>query len=348
MVCHEPVGVCALITPWNFPLSMIARKAAPALAAGCTVIAKPDPRTPFCTVALANILYHTGVPEDAFQVVTASLGTRTEEVGNILMTHPGINKISFTGSTTVGKLIMKTASSTMKRLSMELGGHAPLIVCADADLDLAVEGIVFSRFFNAGQKCISANRLIIHEDAQNALLEKLIGRLKALKVGSGLEGADIGPLISHEARDRLLQRISQAVQHGAKILYGGKALEIEGFAGAFMQPTLMSALGIDSDLMRNEIFGPVAVVTSFASEEEALKLANNSDYGLAAYVYTGSWETGLRIANKLEAGMVGINETVISTTEAPFGGIKLSGYGREGGQQGLLEYMNLKYINIKQ
>ncbi len=339
---YEPVGVCVMITPWNFPSSMIARKIAPAIAVGCSVIVKPDPQTPYSTIALANLSVQAGLPSNVLQVVPACAEI-TPIIGDLLSTHPSIKKLSFTGSTAIGKLLMERASGTVKRLSLELGGHAPFIVLGDAEIDQAVDGIVKSRFRNAGQTCICANRIYVHRTIYHAVLEKLITKIQSFSIGSGLsELTTMGPLINFKARDELLQRISDAVKEGAKIAYGGNALHIKGLNGAFMQPTLIVDLPCSSNLLTQEIFGPVLVLCPFETDDEVLALANNSIYGLAGYIFAKDIDRAFLLAERLEVGMVGINETTISMADAPFGGIKQSGFGREGSKVGLFEYLQLK------
>lgn len=344
----EPVGVCALITPWNFPSSMLTRKAAPALAAGCSIIAKPDSQTPFSAIALANLAIEAGIPDSVFNLVTCR-SENTSNIGELLATHPLIAKLSFTGSTRVGRLLMSQASHTLKRLSMELGGHAPFLVLDDADVEEAAAGIVKSRFRNAGQTCICANRIIIHRSVYEKVVSCLLEIISKMKIGSGFQkDVSLGPMINSEARSKLLERLNHAIMHeGARVIYGGETVQPEESKGAFMQPTLVENVSNESSLLKEELFGPVAVLIPVESDEEAISIANSSDYGLASYIYTKDSGRALRIADRLESGMVGINEVVISMADAPFGGVKQSGFGREGGHQGLMEYLHTKYINLK-
>ncbi|KAI8923483.1 succinate-semialdehyde dehydrogenase I [Entophlyctis helioformis] len=332
LVTKHPVGVCALITPWNFPLAMIARKVAPALAAGCTVVVKPASQTPLTCLLMAKLGLEAGLPDSVVNIVTAS-HANTASVGKVLAEHRLVRKISFTGSTAVGKLLAAQATSTMKRVSLELGGNAPLIVFEDADLDLAVNGIMASKFRNAGQTCICTNRIYAHKDIAATLISKLRARIAALRVGSGLHpDTQIGPLISQAAMAKVERHVSDALESGA-------------VAGPlFWKPTLLSGVTGSMLIAREETFGPVAAVLEFASEPEAIELANATDAGLAAYFYTRDLSRVVRVADALQVGMVGINEAMISTEVAPFGGIKDSGVGREGSQYGINEYLDIKYL----
>lgn len=349
ITAYEPVGVAAVITPWNFPSSMLARKVAPALAAGCTVVIKPASECPLSSLALINLAIEAGIPKNAVQIVTSSVGSRTVEIGRILSTHSKIAKLSFTGSTKTGRLLMQQASSTLKRLSMELGGHAPFIVLPDADLTLAVDAIVRSRFRNCGQTCICANRILIHSDVFSTVKDMLLERVQALVPGDAFdEKTSLGPLIHENARSALMERLQIAkTKDHINFLCGGSPIQPNSLKGAFFQPTLITDVPATSNLMTEEIFGPVAVLIPFNDLEEATRLANSSDYGLAAYIFSKDLETAWKLADELEVGMVGINEVGISMVDAPFGGIKQSGFGREGAEQGILEYQQIKYLNVK-
>lgn len=329
---------------------MLARKVAPALAAGCTAVLKPAPECPLSTLALINLALDAGIPEGVLQVITSSPGQRTVDAGRILATDPKIAKLSFTGSSRTGRLLMQQASSSLKRLSMELGGHAPLLVLKDADIPLAVDSIIKSRFRGSGQTCICANRIIIHEDVFELTKQMLLQRIKTeLIPGDGFnDKATLGPLIHQQARAILMNRLEEAKSvDGINILCGGRPLQPEGLMGAFFEPTLITNVPLESKLMTEEIFGPVVILSCFSDIEEAIKIANNSEYGLAAYIFSKDLQAAWKLAEELEVGMVGINEVAISLVDAPFGGIKQSGFGREGGHHGILEYQNLKYLNVK-
>jgi succinate-semialdehyde dehydrogenase/glutarate-semialdehyde dehydrogenase len=339
IVQKQPVGVCSAITPWNFPLAMITRKCAPALAAGCTMVVKPAEATPLTALALAELAQRAGVPDGVFNVVTASQG---KAVGEVLSTHPLVRKLSFTGSTAVGKLLLKQGADTVKRMSMELGGNAPFIVFEDADLESAVEGAMASKYRNTGQTCVCANRFIVHESIYEAFAIKLAKRSAELVVGNGLdEGVQQGPLINQQAVEKVDALVKDAVTKGARVLTGGSAHEL---GGHYYQPTVLTDLDATMRIAEEEIFGPVCPVFTFSTDEEAVALANATPYGLAAYFYSQDMSRIWRVATELEYGMVGINEGIISTELAPFGGVKESGMGREGSKYGMDEYLDVKYL----
>ena len=334
----QPVGVCAAITPWNFPLAMITRKAGPALAAGCAMVVKPAEATPLCALALEALAHAAGVPKDVFRVVPT---TDPVALGKLFCESPIIRKLSFTGSTPVGKVLIAQSAGTVKRLSMELGGNAPFIVFDDADLDAAIDGVMIAKFRNAGQTCVCANRILVQESAYDAFVAKLIARTRALKVGNGADPAvAIGPLINHQAITKVATLVESATAQGAKIATGG------GANGPFFAPTVLTGVTHDMTIANAEIFGPVACVIRFNTEAEAIQIANETPFGLAAYFYARDVGRIWRVMEALEYGMVGINEGAISTEVAPFGGIKESGVGREGSNYGLDEYLELKYALI--
>ena len=337
MTIRQPIGVASAITPWNFPLAMIARKAAPALAAGCSFIVKPAEKTPLSAYALAELAYQAGVPKDVLQVV---LAIEPAELGKVFTSHPLVRKLSFTGSTRVGKLLMEQSAKDVKRTSMELGGNAPFIVFEDADIDLAVEGAVASKFRNSGQTCICSNRFYVHSKVYDEFIAKFSAKVATLKVGNGLdEDVVIGPLISLEAKRNIEQLVDGAIAQGAKRVTAPDNLD-----GCFMSPVILEDVKHDMDINRHEIFGPVAPIIRFDSEEQVLKMANDTVYGLACYFYTENINRVWRMSERLDYGMVGINEATISTEVAPFGGVKHSGIGKEGAKQGIDEYMNIKYL----
>ena len=337
-VIKQPIGVVAAITPWNFPNAMITRKVAPALAAGCTVVIKPAEDTPFSALALAVLADQAGFPPGVFNIVTTN---RPEEVGGELTRNPIVRKLSFTGSTAVGKLLMKQCSDTLKKVSLELGGNAPFIVFEDADIDAAVKGAIASKYRNAGQTCVCANRLYAQAGIYEEFTHKLSEAVNQQKLGSGLEeGITIGPLINDAAMNKVERLVADATSKGARVLTGGSRLE----KGNFFQPTILTQVNLNMDISQEEIFGPVAPVFSFDTEEEVINLANNTPFGLAAYFYGRDYARIWRVAEALEYGMVGINTGMISTTVAPFGGIKESGFGREGSKYGMDDYLEIKYM----
>lgn len=339
IVIKQPVGVCAAITPWNFPSAMITRKAAPALAAGCPVVIKPAAQTPFSALALAELAREAGMPPGVFNVLT---GPATE-IGAELTANPVVRKLSFTGSTAVGKMLMRECADTVKKISLELGGHAPFIVFDDADLEEAVEGAVASKYRNSGQTCVCANRFIIQEGIYEAFADRLIQAVtEQLKVGNGFdEGVNQGPLIDLNAVLKVEQQIKDALDKGARLGCGGKRA---GETGFFFEPTVLLGATTDMLIAYEETFGPVAPLFSFATEEEAIALANDSPYGLASYFFSRDVGRVWRVAEALEYGMVGINTGIMSTESAPFGGIKESGIGREGSKYGIDEYLEMKYL----
>lgn len=338
VVMKQPVGVVAAITPWNFPVAMITRKAAPALAAGCPMIVKPAEATPLSALAIETLAHRAGVPRDIFRIVST---TDPKDVGEVLTTHPVIKKISFTGSTAIGKILMRQAADTVIKVSMELGGNAPFIVFDDADLDAAVEGALISKYRNAGQTCVCANRFYIQDGIYDAFIQRFKERIASLRVGNGAdEGVDVGPLINSAAVEKVDELVKSAVNDGARAVLGGAPDER---GGNFYAPTLLADVTPDMDIARAEIFGPVATIFRFSSEDDVIKQANDTPYGLAAYFYARDLGRVWRVAEALEYGMVGINEGILSTEVAPFGGIKESGVGREGSRHGLDEYMEMKY-----
>jgi succinate-semialdehyde dehydrogenase/glutarate-semialdehyde dehydrogenase len=339
LVIQQPIGVVGAITPWNFPNAMLARKMSAAIAAGCTVVAKPAELTPLSALALAEISQRAGLPAGVFNVVTTN---QPALVGAELTHNALVRKITFTGSTEVGRILLKQASEHIQKCSMELGGNAPLIVFEDADLDRAVAGAIAAKYRNAGQVCIAANRFLVHASVAQLFAEKLATASAALKVGDGLEpGVAIGPLIEPVAVEKIERHIADAVARGAKILTGGNRHKL---GHSFFEPTVLSNVSPQALIFHEETFGPVAPIISFSSEEEGLHLANATPFGLASYFYSQDLARIFRIAEKLESGMVGVNETSISTAVAPFGGVKYSGLGREGSLYGMQEYLEKKYI----
>jgi succinate-semialdehyde dehydrogenase/glutarate-semialdehyde dehydrogenase len=341
IVVKEPVGVVAAITPWNFPIAMLARKIAPALAAGCTLVAKPSEDAPLSSLAITLLAEEAGVPAGAINIVTSSR-ERAAEVGDEWLADGRVRKISFTGSTAVGKRLMRGAADTVKRISLELGGNAPFIVFDDADLDAAVAGAVASKFRNSGQTCVCANRIYVQDGVYNAFAEKLAAAAARLRVGPAeAEGTEQGPLINARALAKVEDHLRDAVAKGGKILTGGGR---HALGGTFFQPTVLTECTAEMRLASEETFGPVAPLFRFKDEAEVVRLANATPFGLAAYFYARDIGRVWRVAGALESGMVGINEGVISIEVAPFGGVKESGFGREGARQGLEEYQNLKYL----
>lgn len=339
IVQRQPVGVVAAITPWNFPNAMIARKAAAALAAGCTFVVKPAQQTPLSALALAELADQAGIPPGVFNVVA---GTDAKGIGEVLTRHARVAKFSFTGSTAVGKQLLKQCADGVKRVSMELGGNAPFIVFDDADLDAAVQGLMAAKFRNAGQTCVCANRILVQHSVYQAFADKLAIAMTQLKVADGLtDGSQIGPLIDDKAVAKVTQLQQSALDAGARLLLGGS---MHGAGRQFFQPTLISDVNAGMAISKEEIFGPVAALMAFDTEQEAIALANNTEYGLAAYFYSRDIGRVFRVAQALQFGMVGINEGIISNAAAPFGGVKQSGYGREGSKYGLDDYTDIKYL----
>ena len=340
LVLKEPVGVCAAITPWNFPSAMVTRKVAPALAAGCAILLKPASQTPFSALALAELALRAGLPPGLFSVVTG----KASIVGSALTASPVVRKLSFTGSTEVGKSLIRDCAGTVKRVTMELGGNAPFIVFEDADLEAAVEGVMISKFRGSGQTCVCANRLLVHEKVFERFTELLVAAVGRLHVGPGTEsGVNQGPLIDAAAVQNLERLVENAVAMGASVRSGGKRHELRG---NFFQPTILTDCTPAMALSREEIFGPIAPIFTFASEDEAIALANATEFGLAGYFYSRDLARVWRVAEALECGMVGVNTGIISNAAAPFGGIKESGYGREGSRHGINDYVSLKYICV--
>jgi len=340
VVIRQPVGVCAAITPWNFPAAMITRKAGPALAAGCTMVVKPASQTPLSALALGALAEEAGVPAGVFSVVT---GTATE-IGEELSTNPIVRKLTFTGSTEIGKLLMAKCAGTVKKTSMELGGNAPFIVFDDADLDAAVEGAIASKYRNTGQTCVCANRLLVQEGVYEAFSQKLAKRVNGLKVGDGMQdGVEQGPLIDMKAVAKVEEHIADAVAKGARVLTGGKR---HALGQSFFEPTVLADATAEMLVAKEETFGPLAPLFRFKTEAEAIALANATEFGLAAYFYSRDIGRIWRVAEAIEYGMVGINSGLISTEVAPFGGVKESGSGREGSKYGIEDFMEKKYLLI--
>ena len=340
LVLKEPVGICAAITPWNFPSAMVTRKVAPALAAGCAILVKPASQTPFSALALANLALQAGLPPGLFSVVTG----KASIVGSVLTASPIVRKLSFTGSTEIGKTLIRDCAATVKRVTMELGGNAPFIVFEDADLEAAVEGLMASKFRGSGQTCVCANRILVHSSVASRFTELLVGAVSKLVVGPGTkDGVTQGPLIDEAAVVKVESLIGDAISLGAKVIAGGKRHSLGGF---YFEPTILSGCTPAMALAQEEIFGPVAPIFTFTTEEEAVALANASDVGLAAYFYSRNLARVWRVAEALECGMVGVNTGMISNAAAPFGGIKESGYGREGSRHGINDYLSLKYVCV--
>tara|TARA_B100001540_G_C15702706_1_gene594669 strand:- start:113 stop:1144 length:1032 start_codon:yes stop_codon:yes gene_type:complete len=335
---RQPVGVVAAITPWNFPNAMIARKAAPALAAGCTIVIKPAPETPLSALAMAALAERAGIPPGVLNVVMGP----AQAIGGELTANPLVRKLTFTGSTAVGKLLMAQCASSVKKVSLELGGNAPFIVFDDADVDAAVQGALASKYRNAGQTCVCSNRFFVQDGVYDHFVEKLLQATSRLVVGEGVDsGVDIGPLVSPDAARQVDARVRQAVAAGAQVALGGGAHER---GGCFYQPTILTGVTPEMDICREEIFGPVAPVLRFSSEAQVIEMANDTESGLASYVYSRDIGRIWRVAEALEYGMVGVNEGIISNEVAPFGGIKQSGLGREGSRYGIDDYVELKYM----
>ncbi|WP_413477461.1 NAD-dependent succinate-semialdehyde dehydrogenase [Vibrio hibernica] len=338
LTVKQAIGVAAAITPWNFPLAMITRKAAPALAAGCSFICKPSESTPLTAIAVTELAYQAGIPKNVLRMVVGD----SHEIGEAFTYHSSVRKFSFTGSTLVGRKLLMQCASTIKRTSMELGGNAPFIVFDDADLDSAVQGAIASKFRNAGQTCVCSNRFYVQDGIYDAFVEKLVKAVDKLTVGNGLdEGTDIGPLISKQAKQRVSDLITEAKGRGARQINREVLLE-----GQFIAPTVLVDVEHDRPLVQGEIFGPVLPIIRFSHEAEMIEMANDTIYGLAAYFYSQDMNRIWRVAHNLEYGMVGVNEGIISTEVAPFGGVKQSGNGREGAKEGLEEYLETKYVCI--
>ena len=339
-VLKQPVGVVAAITPWNFPNAMITRKAAPALAAGCAIVVKPAEQTPFSAIAMAVLAERAGLPAGVFSVVTGE----PVDIGGVMTSSPTVRKLSFTGSTAVGALLYAQCAPTIKKLGLELGGNAPFIVFDDADLDAAVEGAIISKFRNNGQTCVCANRIYVQAGVYDAFAEKLAAKLATLKTGDGFEdGVTFGPLIDTDALDKVEHHIADATMHGAKVAMGGNR---HALGGTFFEPTILTGVTSDMAVATEETFGPVAPLFRFETEDEVIAAANATEFGLASYFYTNDLNRAWRVGEALDYGLVGINTGLISTTEAPFGGMKSSGLGREGSRYGLEEFLELKYMCI--
>ncbi|MGY1812282.1 NAD-dependent succinate-semialdehyde dehydrogenase [Blastococcus sp. SYSU D00820] len=342
LVTSRPVGPCMLITPWNFPLAMATRKIAPALAAGCTSVIKPPELTPLTTLLFAQVLQDCGLPPGVLNVVTT---TTSGEVTRPLLEDGRIRKLSFTGSTAVGKVLLAQCATKVVRTSMELGGNAPFLVFADADLDRAVEGAVLAKMRNMGEACTSSNRMYVAREVADEFARRLAERLGSLRLGHGLdEGTQVGPLIDEESVQKVAGLVDDAVARGARVLAGGGP--VPDSPGWFFQPTVLTDVSTDSRLMHEEVFGPVAPIVAFDTEEEAVAWANATEYGLVAYVFTENLARGLRVTEALDVGMVGLNQGIVSNAAAPFGGVKESGIGREGGRAGIQEYLSTKYVAV--
>lgn len=343
MVLREPVGVCAAITPWNFPLSMITRKIAPALAAGCTVVLKPADVTPLSAIKVFECFHEAGLPAGVANLVIGP----AEEIGNEMTSNPDVRKITFTGSTRVGKQLIRDSADTVKKISMELGGHAPYIVFEDADIEAAVDGVLTSKFVNAGQTCISTNRIYVAEAVTEEFSAKLAEKVSKLVVGNGLEnGVNVGPLINKAALEKVENHVENAVEQGGKLISGGNVFTHENDSGYFFEPTVIQYANDQMQITTEETFGPVAPIYTFKTEDEVVERANHAEYGLAAYCYTKDLSRGLRMMRALEYGIVGINDSAPAVVQAPFGGVKESGMGKEGGKYGLEDYLEEKYVSI--
>jgi succinate-semialdehyde dehydrogenase/glutarate-semialdehyde dehydrogenase len=340
LVLRQPVGVVAAITPWNFPAAMITRKAGPALAAGCTFVCKPATQTPYSALAMAELAHRAGIPKGVFSIVTGP----SSVVGGEMTSNPIVRKLTFTGSTEVGKKLMAQCVPTLKKVSLELGGNAPFIVFDDADLDLAVQGAIASKYRNTGQTCVCANRLLVQAGVYDAFVAKLVEAVRKLRVGDGLKGAtEQGPLIDAKAVAKVEEHIADALAKGGKVVLGGKR---HALGGTFFEPTIITQVKPNMLVAREETFGPVAPVFSFKDEKEAIRMANDTEFGLASYFFTRDLARAFRVAEGLEYGIVGLNTGLISTEVAPFGGVKESGFGREGSKYGILDYTELKYLCI--
>jgi succinate-semialdehyde dehydrogenase/glutarate-semialdehyde dehydrogenase len=335
----QPVGPCYAITPWNFPMAMGTRKIGPAVAAGCTMVVKPAQQTPLSMLALAKILQECGLPDGVVNIITAS---SSSTVSKPIIEDPRLRKLTFTGSTPVGIKLVEQSAQGLLKTSMELGGNAPFIVFEDADLDAAVEGALIAKMRNGGEACTAANRFHVHESVADDFASKLAERIGEMKVGRGTDdGVKVGPLIDADQQGKVADLVEDAVSKGAKVLTGGGKLDSRGY---FYEPTVLSDISDDAELLREEIFGPVAPVVGFSDEDEAIAAANDTEYGLVAYVYTSDLKRAFRVVERLETGMVGLNQGLVSNAAAPFGGIKHSGFGREGGPEGIEEYLETKYV----
>jgi succinate-semialdehyde dehydrogenase/glutarate-semialdehyde dehydrogenase len=341
LTMQQPVGPCLLITPWNFPLAMGTRKVGPAIAAGCTMVVKPAQQTPLSMLMLAKVLEESGLPKGVLNLITASSASETT---GPLISDPRLRKLSFTGSTEVGRKLMEQASENLLRLSMELGGNAPFIVFDDADIDEAIKGALIAKMRNIGEACTAANRFHVAGSVADEFADKLADAMGKMKVGRGTDdGVEVGPLIDESQREKVAGLVDDAVGRGARAIVGGHPLD---GAGYFFEPTVLTDVPADAELLTEEIFGPVAPVRGFDSEDEAIAAANDTEFGLVAYVYTRDLKRALRVAERLETGMVGLNQGMVSNPAAPFGGIKQSGFGREGGPEGIEEYLETKYVAV--
>ncbi len=342
LTMKQPVGPCLMITPWNFPLAMGTRKIGPAIAAGCTMVVKPASLTPLTMLALAGILNEAGLPDGVLNVLTTH---STGKVMEPLIRDPRLRKLTFTGSTEVGRTLVEQSAQGLLRLSMELGGNAPFLVFADADLDAAVDGAMLAKMRNIGEACTAANRFIVHASVAKSFSAKLAERMGGLTMGRGTaEGVDVGPLVESAQRDKVRELVDDAVKAGAEVLVGGHAPDGPGY---FYEPTVLTGVPLDARMFREEIFGPVAPVFEFDEDDEGLRMANDTEFGLVAYAYTQSFSRAITVAERLQTGMVGLNQGVVSNPAAPFGGVKASGFGREGGAEGIDEYLEVKYVGIK-
>jgi succinate-semialdehyde dehydrogenase/glutarate-semialdehyde dehydrogenase len=339
LTLRQPIGPCVFITPWNFPLAMGTRKVGPALAAGCTCVVKPAKQTPLSMLAMAQIFEEAGLPGGVLNVITAS---KSGEIMEPLIRDPRTRKMSFTGSTPVGKKLIEQSAEQVLKVSMELGGNAPFLIFEDADLDAAVDGALLAKMRNGGEACTSANRFLVHESIAGEFADRLAEKIGAMKVGRGTEdGVKVGPLIDDAQRSKVAELVEDAVGKGARVLTGGQAQDGPGY---FYEPTVLADVPAEAELLREEIFGPVAPVTTFATEEEAIARANDTEYGLVCYVFTRDVDRAFRVIENLETGMIGFNQGMVSNAGAPFGGVKQSGFGREGGPEGLDEYLETKYV----
>jgi len=338
-VLKQPIGVVGIITPWNFPIAMMVRKIAPALATGCTVVVKPDEKAPLSAFAIMELANRAKIPKGVINMITGI----PQEIGEVFTGDERIKKISFTGSTKVGKLLMKACSNQIKRITLELGGNAPFIVFNDADINKAVEGLITAKFRNTGQTCVCANRIFVHKNIVKEFILKLSKKVKNLKIGNGFDNVDIGPLIDNNALEKVINLVNDAKKKGANIIEGGNTHEL---GGTFFEPTIISDINSKMKIFNEEIFGPIVSIITFETEEEVIKLANDTKYGLASYFYAQDMSKIWRVAEALEYGMVGVNRGAISSAYVPFGGIKQSGFGREGSKYGLDDYLNIKYLAI--
>ena len=341
LVMRQPVGPCLFVTPWNFPMAMGTRKIGPAIAAGCTMVCKPAELTPLSMLALADLLAEAGLPEGVLNVVTT---TTPGEVAGAVLGDRRLRKLSFTGSTAVGRQLLAQSADAVLRVSMELGGNAPFLVFDDADLDAAVDGAVVAKMRNTGEACTAANRFLVQRSVAEVFARRLADRLSAMRVGRGTEeGVEVGPLIDASQRDKVVELVDDAAGRGARVLTGGRAINGPGY---FFAPTVLDHVTADARLCREEVFGPVAPVIPFESEDDGIAAANDTEYGLVAYVFTRGLDRSLRVCEALETGMVGLNQGMVSNAAAPFGGVKQSGFGREGGREGIAEYLSTKYVAI--